>query len=231
MEYLQEEFLLQGSPAGDGRGPCGAGEHGQQGDDQHAGQGVSLVDGRAWVFQLLKVSDDLVQNDPPMIGHASPPGVAVMRATPGKVHKRGSGRKHYSLPGLPISARWPWGWMGASRRSSAPRCPHGRPPRQSREPPGEVTVEARPQPSSVLRPAPAGITRSTPSPTSRTSCVDCPQRRPGCSTPCCPRSGSPTTPPRDGRRLLELVGRRSRRFGICQMKRCAAFVARLGGVP
>src|SRR5439155_17738165 len=88
VEHLQEELFLQGRPAGDRGGPAGSCEHRQQRDDDHAGQGMPPVDGRAWILQFLKMDDDLVERDTLKFGHVSPPGAAVVEATPGKVYTK-----------------------------------------------------------------------------------------------------------------------------------------------
>jgi len=56
-----QEFLLILGPAGDGGGSCGAGEYGQHGDDQNAGQGVSSIDMRTGIFQAGERFDNFVQ--------------------------------------------------------------------------------------------------------------------------------------------------------------------------
>src|SRR5438270_6144776 len=67
------------------------------------------IDGRARLLQSLEVGDDLVERDTLKVGHVSPPGAAVVEATPGKVYtKTIQGAKRCSLPRLPISTRWPW---------------------------------------------------------------------------------------------------------------------------
>jgi hypothetical protein len=69
VEHLREEFLFEGRPAGNrGRAPRTS-EHGQHSDDNHAGQGMALIDGRARILQLFKVSDNFVQRDTLKIRH------------------------------------------------------------------------------------------------------------------------------------------------------------------
>ena len=73
VEHPNEEVLLGGGPGGDGGRPAGAGEHRQQGDDDHADQRMPSIDGRARILQFLKVDDDLVERDALKFGHVSPP--------------------------------------------------------------------------------------------------------------------------------------------------------------
>jgi hypothetical protein len=49
---------------------------------------MSLIKGRAWILQFLEVDDDLVERDTLKVGHDSPPGAAVVEATPGKVYTK-----------------------------------------------------------------------------------------------------------------------------------------------
>ena len=61
VEEAHEELLLVLGPAGDGRGPGGAGEDRQDGDDQDAGQRMPPVDVGARVLQRREGGHDLVQ--------------------------------------------------------------------------------------------------------------------------------------------------------------------------
>jgi hypothetical protein len=50
---------------------------------------MSLIDGRARILELLEMDDDLIQRDVLRVCHvSSPPGAAVVEATPGKVYTK-----------------------------------------------------------------------------------------------------------------------------------------------
>jgi hypothetical protein len=88
VEHPREEFLRQGRPAGDRGRPAGAGEHRQQRDDDHAGQGVPLIDVRTRVLQLLEVDDDLVQRDTSKVSHIPPRAALSWKHTGGGYTRR-----------------------------------------------------------------------------------------------------------------------------------------------
>src|SRR5205085_1335807 len=57
-----------------GRRPTGPGQHGHQGDHDHADQRVLAVDAGARVLQRVEVADDLIQADRLRLRHGSPSG-------------------------------------------------------------------------------------------------------------------------------------------------------------
>jgi hypothetical protein len=73
VEHPCEEFFLEGHPTGDRRRPGSSCEYHQKREDKHARQRMSLIDGRAWVFQFLKMDDDLIQRDTLRFRHDSSP--------------------------------------------------------------------------------------------------------------------------------------------------------------
>ncbi len=93
VEHPREELFLQGRPLGDRRRPVGAGQDRHQGDDDDADQGMLAIDRAARVLQVLEVSCDLVQTDPPFIRHSSSSVGCRNRSDPENDRQEITGRK------------------------------------------------------------------------------------------------------------------------------------------
>ena len=63
VQRLPQQVLLVLDPFRDRRGSAGAGEDRQQRDEVHVGRRMQSIDGGAWIFEILKVCDDLVDRD------------------------------------------------------------------------------------------------------------------------------------------------------------------------
>src|SRR5439155_3700494 len=61
IQDLQEELRFEFSPLGNRRRPARSRQHRQQRNDHDADERVFLIDGRAWIIEFVKVTNDFIE--------------------------------------------------------------------------------------------------------------------------------------------------------------------------
>src|SRR6185369_1595380 len=114
-EHLQQKLFFDLGPSGNRRRPTSPRQHCHHGDNDNTDQRMLLIDGRAWIFQLVKVADNLVQANVLDLRHRSSSVSGCKRShTENGIRTNQRGRKWPKLPrvraapGVTVSCLLEW---------------------------------------------------------------------------------------------------------------------------